>query len=171
LPPASARTFGAVIDEVGFEPSQAGDNFSKTEFVTIRLFPQVGSQNRCDLIRNAAVLANFATQCRWVVVGINAIDNHRDHKTVRMAPAKKPNLLVNRQARRGDGRAQDDQSRRAIESVDRCVFQFAAAYKVIAIAKNRGYETGHCAALCLAADEIPINTHAFKSAVQPPRPS
>ena len=122
-------------------------------------------QNRYDLIRNVTYLIDFVTQCWRVVVGINTIDYHGDDRAIRMVRAKHAYLGVNRRSRRGECRAQDDHGRRAIDGVDSCIVQYLATDEVVSIAKNGRYDTGHCAAFSVAADEIAINAHAFKSAV------
>ena len=105
------------------------------------------------------------------VVRMRPIDDHRDHRPVRVTEAEEPHLLADRRSPGRDRRADDDQHGRGIERGDGRLGQRRAAGEITAIEEDRLEACRHRPEPGLAPARLLGDREGLEPVVQPPRPT
>src|SRR5262249_2584302 len=133
--PALARSLGATEHFISANADETGNYLGKTEAFAIAAVAQIGTKHR--LIGDCAVRREFIAQGSRKVVRRRAVDDNRDHWSIRMARPEKPHLLVDGGSRRRNRRTQHEHCSRSIQCGYRGGGQRGATGEVVAIPEDR----------------------------------
>src|SRR5262249_32080403 len=166
--PALARSLGATEHFISANADETGNYLGKTEAFAIAAVAQIGTKHR--LIGDCAVRREFIAQGSRKVVRRRAVDDNRDHWSIRMARPEKPHLLVDGGSRRRNRRTQHEHCSRSIQCGYRGGGQPGATGEALASPEDRSQCFWHRPGGRLAPDQIFTDAVVFQCLVQPLRP-